>query len=799
MSFKLKIKNRIETTKYSLINSLIYYNYYHKDIDEKLVYVESRSGKDFTGNVFKIVEELSTGKYGDFKIVVFAKKNIHSKIKELQKNYSLKIDRIISDRTNATMIMEKSKYIITDSVLYHKYIKRPNQIVLNTWHGTPQKAIGVNSSNKHMIASVQQTLFACDYLLMPNEYAKDKILSAYMMEKTYSGKILYGGYPRNGVFFNEVEKEKLKDKLGLNNKQIIAYMPTYKRLSLFRDKNHRKQVFEEILKEIDDNLDDNQLVLVKLHNANSNVNIDFNRFKRVKSFPKGYETYDVLNLADILITDYSSLLFDFANSRRKIVLFNHDEEIYSRKNKIYIPLSQLPFPKAGSVCDLICQINSPKDYDDSEFLEKFCYLDNINACEDLCKHVFNEEKTLKEEIIDNPKKNTLIFAGGLRKNGITSSLINLLSYVDAQEHDYFISYRSWSSYINRYFSDIFKAIPEDVELAPLRTKINPTFREQIALERYINRGNDASCPKIVENLFKREFKRLYSDFTFDNIIHFTGYGVNEILLFSATDSNKSIWAHGNMNKEIEMGKNNGTVLKNAYNSYDNVVVVSEESVDDIYKISGRKDNIRLIHNFNNYKKIIEDSQEDVEFQNETLVLCSNPDGINGVLNGPGKKFITIGRFSEEKNHDLLIDAFNEFCLKYPDTQLIIIGGHGPEYFKTRRRAEKSEFGHNITIIRSVFNPMPILKKCDLFILPSKREGWPMTLMEANSLKVPIIASDMPTTQWLKKYGAYLFENDIDGIVKGMNEYMDGNVKDIQIDYDEYNNNALKEFLEIIDD
>ena len=798
MSLKAKIENRIENTRYSLTNSLIYYNYYHKSIDENLVYVESRNGKDFTGNIFKIVEELSTGKYGDFKIVVYAKKNIHPKVNELQRNYSLKIEKIVSDRTKATMIMERSKYIITDSVLFHKYVKRPGQIVMNTWHGTPQKAMGVNGSDRHSIASVQQVFFSSDYLLFANEYAKDKILSSYMMEKVYPGKILLGGYPRNSVFFNE--NENLKKELGLEGKEIIAYMPTYRKLSLFKDKDHRKQVFENILNELDNELKDNQMMLVKLHNANSNVKISFNKFKHIMPFPAGYETYDVLSLADMLITDYSSILFDFANTKRKIILFNYDEERYVKKTNIYIPLSQLPFPKVDNITDLVSEINSPKEYDDSEFLGEYCYLDNANACGDLCRHVFNNEKVLNEETIDNPKKNTLIFAGGLRKNGITSSLINLLSHLDTADHDYFISYRMWSKYINRYFSDIFDKIPEDIELAPLRTKINPTFREQIALERYINSKNEnAKCPKIIEDLFKREFKRSFSDFKFDNIIQFTGYGINEILLFSFADSNRTIWAHGNMIKEIENGKNNRTVLKKAYNTYDNVVVVSEESIGHTFKISGRKDNIKLIHNFNNYSKIIEDSKRDVEFQNDTLVLCSNPDGINGVLNGPGKKFITIGRFSEEKNHNLLIDAFNEFCAEYPDTQLIIIGGYGPEYFKTRRRAEKSKFSHNISIIRSVFNPMPILKRCDLFILPSKYEGWPMTLMEADTLNVAIIASDIPSTQWLKEYGAVLFDVDMEGIVKGMNEYMQGNVKsDLQIDYEEYNNNALNEFLEIMD-
>ena len=109
---KGKIGKKIEDLKYAAINSWIYYNYYHGDIDENLVYVESVNGKDFSGNVFRIVEELTKGDYGKLKIVVYAKKEIQPMIRKLQKNYSLDIDKIVSSRIAGTRIMEKAKYII---------------------------------------------------------------------------------------------------------------------------------------------------------------------------------------------------------------------------------------------------------------------------------------------------------------------------------------------------------------------------------------------------------------------------------------------------------------------------------------------------------------------------------------------------------------------------------------------------------------------------------------------------------------------------------------------------------------
>ena len=152
-------KEDINEFKQHLINSLIYYNYYHKKIDENLVYVESMQGNDFTGNVLRIVEELSTGKYGNFKIHVYAKPEVQGKIEELQKNYSLKIDKIISKEFPATQTLEKAKYIISDYNLPLKYVKRQGQIFLNVWNEIPFKLMGKDKvAEEHLIGDFQYPL-----------------------------------------------------------------------------------------------------------------------------------------------------------------------------------------------------------------------------------------------------------------------------------------------------------------------------------------------------------------------------------------------------------------------------------------------------------------------------------------------------------------------------------------------------------------------------------------------------------------------------------------------------------------
>ena len=250
----------IKRLKEYAINSLIYNTYYHKKLEDHLVYVESRDGNDFTGNILRIVEALSSGEYGEYEIVVYAHEDVLDKIERLKKNYYLKISKITSKESTATVWMEKAKYIITDSGLRPKFVKKPGQIVFNTWHGTPFKTMGRhNEAEEHRCGNIQQVFFACDYLLFPNDYMKEKMLNSYMMEKIYPGKILNEGYPRNSVFFTD--SNDFKDKLGFKGKTVFAYMPTFKGLLLNRkDEKQNSDIFNYLL-EIDEKLNETRYCL----------------------------------------------------------------------------------------------------------------------------------------------------------------------------------------------------------------------------------------------------------------------------------------------------------------------------------------------------------------------------------------------------------------------------------------------------------------------------------------------------------------------------------------------------------
>ena len=116
--------------------------------------------------------------------------------------------------------------------------------------------------------------------------------------------------------------------------------------------NAQVQQLIEYLTELDAELPEDYLLYVKLHTI-SNAELPVDEFSHIRLFPEDCETYEFLNATDGLITDYSSVFFDYAVTRRKIILFTYDEEEYEAARGFYFPLSELPFPQAKTSADLL--------------------------------------------------------------------------------------------------------------------------------------------------------------------------------------------------------------------------------------------------------------------------------------------------------------------------------------------------------------------------------------------------------------------------------------------------------------
>jgi len=163
-----------------------------------------------------------------------------------------------------------------------------------------------------------------------------------------------------------------------------------------------------------------------------------------------------------------------------------------------------------------------------------------------------------------------------------------------------------------------------------------------------------------------------------------------------------------------------------------------------------------------------------------------------ILESDAKKIITVGRFSPEKGHRMLIEAFGRCLQNNPDCYLIIIGGHGPLYEETVEAARA--VSERILVIKSMTNPMAVMAKCDLFVLSSYYEGLGLTLLEADALGIPTISTDVQGPRgFVKEHGGTLVPPTAEGLHMGIEQFLDGKVKPMLVDYETYNQKAAEQF------
>ncbi|MBR3112513.1 MAG: CDP-glycerol glycerophosphotransferase family protein [Methanobrevibacter sp.] len=534
-------------------NSAIYDAYYNSAIEDDMVYIESRNGFDFTGNLFRIVEELSTGKYGNFRIYVYAESHVNAKIEEYGKNYGLNIHEVINSKDKACEIMHKAKYVFTDSGIRNKYVKKQGQIFINTWHGTILKLMGIDNSHERLtMGIIQRSLLFSDYLIFPSNYLKERLLKSFMLEDVYPGKILLEGYPRNSVFLDESRSMEFKSKFGLENHEIFIYMPTFKGLVDNRKDEKQKGEVSEFLKEIDESMNDNQVMFAKLHPYNTQK-IDFDKFTHIRPFPKGFEIYDIVNMADCLITDYSSVFFDFANTRRKIIIFNYDEEEYLSDRGFYFPLSDLPFPKVQTVRDLITEMNLPKDYDDTQFVEKFCQYERPDAVEYICDTIFNGKDSCRFETVDNGRPNVLLFAGDFTDNDSVDNMIEYIESINPERYNVFVTFCSWKENIRQNHESVFNRIPEGVGVLPFANNLFPTIKEKLEYNK-LYKGSEECYDDSMKSFFKRTFDLQFGNLDFEYIVSFDSSDFNQNLTFDSACDNFYLLSDSNSKVEKIIGR-----------------------------------------------------------------------------------------------------------------------------------------------------------------------------------------------------------------------------------------------------
>ena len=777
--------------------SRIYRYYYHSDVDAKMVFIESRNGRDIAGNMLRILLEIRAQYGSKYHIITAARKESMERVKGIVNAYHLEDVKICEyESVEYFKYLWRAKYLFNDTTFPSCFIKKPEQVYTNTWHGTPLKMMGkYSASDCDKMSNVQRNLLFADYFVVPSTYYEDKMCDAYAMKNLYQGIVLHEGYPRNTVFFDDKMRQETRARYNLNGKKVYIYMPTFREQGSRHQDDAQKEALLQYFEILDKRLQDDEVFYVKLHYF-VREGMDLSGFQHIVDFPTGIETYEFLNTADCLVTDYSSVFYDFANTGRKIIRFVYDEETYNHNRGEYEQPVELPFPKVYTAEELAEELHKPVHYDDAAFRAMYDTFDNRDAASKLVRHIIGGEKCCEEVSLHSSKEKVLLYGGSLALNGITTSLCSLLNYVE-DDREYYIC---WSMNALRGKPENIQRIRSYNGLLGVTGEVAMTMQEEIAKFLYYKRNKESAwVHKQLKRMYERENQRWFGALNFSTYIQFNGYDKMIIGMFQYAKGRRIIFVHNDMVQECATKNNHLLTYKNAYQNYDKVAAVSQSVVGPIVQISGRKDNVVVVGNVHDYKGILKKAEKPIEFQAKTVVTCGYPGGLNEFMERHSIRIITIGRFSAEKDHDKLIEAFERFHMLHPKVGLIIIGGYGPRYNKTLARVAKSSCWKDIVVIRECNNPMAILKRCNLFVMTSLYEAQPVVLLEAAVLGIPEFAARCEATEVLmNRYNGYLVENTVEGVYAGLEAYLRGEVGTMKIDWKQYNERAVAQFERLFD-
>jgi len=391
LKFRIMTKDKwLETLKTAKNRSIFEKCCREEKIDNDLIFFESFHGQSYAHNPKYIYEKMLEMGY----------KNKYKFVWSYKGNLKIPGNPIIVNRDEESYYryLAISKFWI-NNISFPVKEKRKDTIYLQTTHGTPFKHMGndiKNGSSKIVKGNLTQEAKKWDYLISANDYSKNIFKRASMFKK----KILNVGYPANDIFYSkdsDIKKSQIKSKLGLdNNKKIILYAPTFRDVVRDIEGNHYFDLQID-LDSLYDNLNEDYVILLRLHYLISNsLNISSNLNEFVLDVSHYNDIHELCMISDVLITDYSSVFFDFAHTKNPILFFMPDFYEYSSTRGLYLDIKKdLPGPLLFDMAELIdglknidkVQKKFQHSYDN--FYNEYCSLGHGDASAKVVKALIN--------------------------------------------------------------------------------------------------------------------------------------------------------------------------------------------------------------------------------------------------------------------------------------------------------------------------------------------------------------------------------------------------------------------------
>lgn len=691
-----------------------------------------------------------------------------------------------------------ASYLVNNATFPAWFMRRPEQKYLNTWHGTPLKTLGMDIKGSFMERkNTARNFLHCTHIISPNVHTSDVLLKRYDIASIYSGRLAETGYPRIDRLVRATADTKaaLLKRLGLvDGLPVVLYAPTWRgTLGDPRVETERLMADMATLAGFPCQVvfrghyfAERQLAALELP---------------ITIAPQDIEACDLLSITDVLITDYSSIFFDFITTGRPILYYAYDLDQYVEERGLYFNIESMP----GTLCKTMQELTAALEMELAELVdraeayfesrERFCLHDDGQATRRTVEFfIEGSEEYIVDRYMDT-KRSLLFFAGAFPPQGITASALNLLRSLDAEVDVATLIIDPNVVGADAQKLERFSHVPDSVHVIG-RCGTMVQSPEERWVRESLNRRHSLTEPamqSVYMKAFRRDYFRIFGGGHFDVIVNLDGYSVYwAALLAAGADSatRKVIYMHSDMRAEYELRFPNLSGLFMVYKNYDVLVSVSEVmrniNRDHLSSALGL-DQSKFKHCINtiNMNELAEKAKAPLDADLESWLAGSTT-------------FLSLGRLSPEKGYAKLIRAFSAVHSEHPETRLLILG-HGPLKHDLQALIATLGLGDAVFLAGLRTNPFPLLSRCDCFVLSSDHEGQPMVLLEAMAFGRPIIATDIDGNRGVLKSNQYglLVDNSADGLAQGMRMFIAGKVPSGEFDSQRYQMKALNMFHEVV--
>lgn len=262
----------------------------------------------------------------------------------------------------------------------HFFRKRKGQYYIQTWHSSLRLKMieGDAMLPEDYIEVAKKDSEKIDLLLSGCRFSTDIFRRAFW----YDGEILEKGTPRCDGFFgdNSAVSKKVYDFYGIDkSKKLALYAPTFR--------NDKKASFYGMdFEMLGKALGEDFVIGLRLH-PNLNESVEADGCISMSNYP---DMQELLQSCDLLITDYSSSMFDMVVADKKCVLYVPDMKDYVKNERgLYFDMEALPFPKAENMEELCAVIGNFEHYNElcHDFKEQIGSFENGNAAEEVAMRI----------------------------------------------------------------------------------------------------------------------------------------------------------------------------------------------------------------------------------------------------------------------------------------------------------------------------------------------------------------------------------------------------------------------------